>query len=98
SKLGGTGGVVWQTTPRFAHWIWQADCPVRDYVIDCDIIELGSGTGCLANLLSPIVLSFLATDQSAVLKLCKENTKHLNNVEILKDQEPTSCEKTLPYI
>lgn len=80
SAQGGTGGVVWQTTPKFAKWI--LNCEITDLVINQTVIELGSGTGCLANLLSPHVNRFICTDQKAVLKLCKSNTQSLANVEI----------------
>lgn len=73
-----TGAMVWKTTPKFADWIRTS--PINHLVESKTIVELGSGTGALAMLISDFSHKFIATDQKTLLKLCKQNCEGFSHV------------------
>ncbi|KIM62495.1 hypothetical protein SCLCIDRAFT_119592 [Scleroderma citrinum Foug A] len=80
SRKGDTGSVVWRASVEFARaFLQQYYFPSADAVFDhsklaeCHCLELGSGTGLLGVVLSPLFCSYTATDIAALLPLIRKN-------------------------
>ncbi|KAI9640709.1 Ribosomal protein lysine methyltransferase [Ciborinia camelliae] len=74
---GTTGAVIWKITPLFAKWISSPTNSLLQHQIitpDSVVLELGCGiSGLIALTLSPLVQSYILTDQSYILKLLSQN-------------------------
>ncbi|KAF5353071.1 hypothetical protein D9758_008761 [Tetrapyrgos nigripes] len=82
SRKGDTGSVVWKASIDFARLVLQgAHFPSHetwslfDYakLKESHVLELGSGTGLLAVLLSPLVKKYTATDIEDLIPLIQKN-------------------------
>ncbi|KAJ7155443.1 putative methyltransferase-domain-containing protein [Mycena crocata] len=80
TRTGDTGSVVWKASVDFAQFIleqWHAKSPVSlldaERLRDAHVLELGSGTGLLSLLLSPLVSQYTATDTEELLPLIRKN-------------------------
>jgi hypothetical protein len=68
--------VVWKITPLFASWITSPNALFKHGVLDSEsnVLELGCGiSGIIGLSLSPLISSYVLTDQEYVLKLVDQN-------------------------
>ncbi|TGO28248.1 hypothetical protein BPAE_0030g00340 [Botrytis paeoniae] len=74
---GTTGAVIWKITPLFAKWISSPTNPFLQHQIitpDSVVLELGCGiSGLIALTLSPLLQTYILTDQPYVLKFLSQN-------------------------
>ncbi|KAF7901211.1 hypothetical protein EAF00_003432 [Botryotinia globosa] len=74
---GTTGAVIWKITPLFAKWISSSTNPLIQHQIitpDSVVLELGCGiSGLIALTLSPLLQTYILTDQPYVLKFLSQN-------------------------
>ncbi|KAF7956824.1 hypothetical protein EAE96_004150 [Botrytis aclada] len=74
---GTTGAVIWKITPLFAKWISSPTNPLLQHRIitpDSVVLELGCGiSGLVALTLSPLLQTYILTDQPYVLKFLSQN-------------------------
>ncbi|KAI9892240.1 MAG: hypothetical protein M1814_001699 [Vezdaea aestivalis] len=74
---GTTGAVVWKITPLLADWLCSPSNLLFTFGVLCSdsvVVELGTGiSGIVALTLAPKVGLYLATDQSYVLRILKQN-------------------------
>ncbi|KAF7887178.1 uncharacterized protein EAF02_003825 [Botrytis sinoallii] len=74
---GTTGAVIWKITPLFAKWISSLTNPLLKHQIitpDSVVLELGCGiSGLIALTLSPLLQTYILTDQPYVLKFLSQN-------------------------
>ncbi|KAB8303217.1 hypothetical protein EYC80_004664 [Monilinia laxa] len=74
---GTTGAVIWKITPLFAKWISSPTNPLFQHQIitpESVVLELGCGiSGLIALTLSPLLQTYVLTDQPYVLKLLSQN-------------------------
>ena len=90
---GTTGAVVWKITPLFAEWITRNENILfKTSVLGkaSQVLELGCGiSGVLAISLAPKVRRYIATDQSYVFKLLKQNL----DTNTLKRKDPGNAKR-----
>lgn len=69
--------VIWKITPLFAKWISSSTNPLLQHQIitpDSVVLELGCGiSGLIALTLSPLLQTYILTDQPYVLKFLSQN-------------------------
>ncbi|KAF7872584.1 hypothetical protein EAF04_003504 [Stromatinia cepivora] len=74
---GTTGAVIWKITPLFAKWISSPTNPLLQHQIitpESIVLELGCGiSGLIALTLSPLLQTYILTDQPYILKLLSQN-------------------------
>ncbi|TGO52755.1 hypothetical protein BCON_0135g00040 [Botryotinia convoluta] len=74
---GTTGAVIWKITPLFAKWISSPTNPLLQHQIitpNSVALELGCGiSGLIALTLSPLLQTYILTDQPYVLKFLSQN-------------------------
>ncbi|CAL3965184.1 hypothetical protein PZA11_002011 [Diplocarpon coronariae] len=74
---GTTGAIVWKITPLFSRWMSKStNLLFRTGVLDSDstVLELGCGiSGIIGLSLSPLIDSYILTDQDYVMKLLNQN-------------------------
>ncbi|TEY83145.1 hypothetical protein BOTCAL_0025g00040 [Botryotinia calthae] len=74
---GTTGAVIWKITPLFAKWISSPTNTLLQHQIitsDSIVLELGCGiSGLIALTLSPLLQTYILTDQPYVLKFLSQN-------------------------
>ncbi|KAF7900552.1 uncharacterized protein EAF01_007854 [Botrytis porri] len=74
---GTTGAVIWKITPLFAKWISSPTNPLLQHQIispDSVVLELGCGiSGLIGLTLSPLLQTYILTDQPYVLKFLSQN-------------------------
>ncbi|ESZ90761.1 hypothetical protein SBOR_8853 [Sclerotinia borealis F-4128] len=74
---GTTGAVIWKITPLFAKWISSPRNPLLQHRIitpESVVLELGCGiSGLIALTLSPLLQTYILTDQPYILKLLSQN-------------------------
>ncbi|EAU90214.2 hypothetical protein CC1G_05752 [Coprinopsis cinerea okayama7 len=80
SRKGDTGSVVWKASIDFARYVLQrhrfpSEQSLFNYerLKECHVLELGSGTGILSILLSPLVAKYTVTDIEALVPLIQKN-------------------------
>ncbi|KAH6916107.1 hypothetical protein BKA70DRAFT_1419014 [Coprinopsis sp. MPI-PUGE-AT-0042] len=101
SRKGDTGSIVWKASVSFAGLVLQQHrFPVPDSLFDyetlkeCRVVELGSGTGMLSILLSPLVKQYTVTDISELVPLIQKNVWH--NFPLLKPSSPSRFASPTP--
>ncbi|KAJ8071632.1 hypothetical protein OCU04_001952 [Sclerotinia nivalis] len=74
---GTTGAVIWKITPLFAKWISSPSNPLLQHEVitpESVVLELGCGiSGLIALTLSPLLQTYILTDQPYILKLLSQN-------------------------
>ncbi|CAD6453868.1 5b8d33d6-d69f-4ef6-94a2-286773c570c1 [Sclerotinia trifoliorum] len=74
---GTTGAVIWKITPLFAKWISSPSNPLIQHEVitpESVVLELGCGiSGLIALTLSPLLQTYILTDQPYILKLLSQN-------------------------
>ncbi|APA05502.1 hypothetical protein sscle_01g002720 [Sclerotinia sclerotiorum 1980 UF-70] len=74
---GTTGAVIWKITPLFSKWISSPSNPLIQHEVitpESVVLELGCGiSGLIALTLSPLIQTYILTDQPYILKLLSQN-------------------------
>ncbi|KAF5874352.1 putative diaminohydroxyphosphoribosylamino-pyrimidine deaminase protein [Botrytis fragariae] len=97
---GTTGAVIWKITPLFAKWISSPTNPLLQHQIitpDSVVLELGCGiSGLIALTLSPLLQTYILTDQPYVLKFLSQNLSSNSSTSSTTTNSKSKSRKSKP--
>ena len=96
SSGGNLGAVVWEASPRLAKWLVTKSSLLWNIGVlrpDASIVELGCGIAGLVGLaLSPLVSSYILTDQQYVMKHLQANLELNRSSNILSSKRKAASD------
>lgn len=92
--------MMWKVTPRVAEWLTSPQCILWKSCIiksSTNVVELGCGVaGLIGLVLSPLIATYVLTDQAYVLKYLRENV--VSNMPTLNDKKRSKGMKSDPSL